>query len=217
MEPYEEYGCVLEIKPYLSLKTAELDTKTGGFLCRVFTVFMVNHGCCLSDTQIGTKVSAVFLLSKGEIMLKEIKEQIKEFGKLIKKYPYIEDLYIGRAVLYTKIKEYEKAVKDYERAHEDYIYDIITVCKRHRLIKEVEEFYTRKINRDKNNIVNYISRARFYISINEDNKALYDCETILKISPENKFILEMKKTLIKKLTTNKKRSKRIKILPILRP
>ena len=38
-----------------------------------------------------------------------IKEEIEEFTKLIKRYPDISDLYIGRAVLYAKIGEYEKA------------------------------------------------------------------------------------------------------------
>ena len=129
----------------------------------------------------------------------KIKEEIKEFNKLIKKYPNISELYIARAVLYTKIGEYKKAIKDYAKAHEDYIYDIIAICKRNNLTKEVEEFYTRKINEDKNNTINYMSRARFYISIGENKKALADCENILKISPGNKLVLEFKKILIKEL------------------
>ena len=95
-------------------------------------------------------------------MQKGIEEQIKEFNKLIKKYPAIDELYIGRAVLYAKIGEYEKAVKDYEKAHEDYIYDIIAVCLRKHLRGEIEDLYKRRINRDKNNIVNYIGRAVLY-------------------------------------------------------
>lgn len=133
----------------------------------------------------------------------QIEEEIKEFGKLIKKYPYVEELYIGRAVLYTKIGEYEKAVKDYEKSHANYIYDIIAVCKRNNLTKEVEKFYTKKINRDKNNAINYMSRARFYMSIGENKKALSDCETILKISPNNKLVLEFKKILTKELKKKK--------------
>ena len=143
-------------------------------------------------------------------MLKEIKEQIKEFNKLIKKYPNIEELYTGRAILYTKIGEYEKALKDYERGYENYIYDIVAICKRNNLIKEVEEFYTKKIDKDKNNIVSYLSRARFYMSIGEDRKALADCETILQLYPDNNLVLEFKRELIKKLKAQQKRSKKMK-------
>lgn len=144
-------------------------------------------------------------------MIKEIKEQIKEFDKLIKKYPHINELYIGRAILYAKIGEYEKALKDYEIGHENYIYDVIAICKRKNLIKEIEELYTKKIDKDKNNIVNYLNRVRFYIIVGKDKKALADCETILKISPENNLVLEFKKELIKKLKAQQKRSKRIKM------
>ena len=52
---------------------------------------------------------------------------------------------------------------------------------------------------DNNNAINYMSRARFYMSIGENKKALSDCETILKISPNNKLVLEFKKILIKEL------------------
>lgn len=134
----------------------------------------------------------------------EIEEEIKEFSKLITKYPDLEELYIGRAILYTKIGEYEKAIKDYKKAHEDYIYDIIAICKRHNLTEEVEKFYTRKINKDKNNIVNYMSRARFYMSINKNKKALEDCNNILKISPKNNFVLGMKLGIMKKLEEEEK-------------
>ncbi len=145
-------------------------------------------------------------------MINEIKKQIKEFDKLIKKYPHIQELYVGRAVLYTKIGEYEKAIKEYQKAHEDYIYDIIAICKRHDLTKEIEELYTKKINKDKNNTLNYMSRARFYMSIGENKKALADCESILKLSPNNKLILEFKKRLIKELKEEgSKRTKTSKI------
>lgn len=147
--------------------------------------------------------------------MNNIKEEIREFNKLIKKYSDIEDLYIGRAILYTKNKQYKKAVEDYERGCKKYLcYDIINICKRNNLIKEAEEFYTRTINKDKDNIINYISRARFYISIGEDKKALADCDNILKLSPENKFILEIKKVLTKKLDIHKKRTQKIKIKPV---
>ena len=149
-------------------------------------------------------------------MLEEIKEQIKEFTKLIKKYPHISELYIGRAVLYAKIKEYEKSVKDYETAHEDYIYDIIAVCKRNNLTREIETYYTKKINKDKTNIVNYMSRARFYMSIGENRKALADCESILKISPKNNFILGIKETLTEILKEKRKQPETPKIRPVFK-
>ena len=142
---------------------------------------------------------------------KNIEEEIQEFTKLIKKYPDILDLYIGRAILYTKTKQYKKALKDYERGCKKYIcYDILNICKRNDLIKEAEELYTKKINKDKKDIVNYISRARFYMSIGEDKKALADCETILQISPENKLILEFKKVLTEKLKVRQNNINRTK-------
>ena len=146
--------------------------------------------------------------------MNNIKEEIKEFDKLIKKYPDIEELYIGRAILYTKIKQYENAVKDYERGCEKYLcYDIMNICRRNNLIKEAEELYTKKI-KEQSSIINYISRARFYISIGEDKKALDDCEIVLKMSPKNKFILGIKEVLTKKLKAQQNHSKRIKIKPV---
>ena len=146
--------------------------------------------------------------------MNDIKEQIKEFNKLIKKYPDIQELYIGRAILYTKIKQYKKALKDYISGCENYLcYDILNICKRNKLIKESEELYTKKIKKE-NNVVNYISRARFYISIGENKKALEDCETILKMEPENKFILKIKEALHKKLKDEQKDSIKRKIKPV---
>ena len=146
--------------------------------------------------------------------MNNIKEEIKEFTKLIKKYSDIEDLYIGRGILYTKTKQYKKAVEDYERGCKKYFcYDIMNICKRNNLIKEAEELYTKTVNKDKNNIINYMSRARFYMSIGEDKKALADCEIILKLSPENEFILEIKKVLIKKLNIQK-HTQKTKIKPV---
>ena len=146
--------------------------------------------------------------------MNNIKEEIKEFDKLIKKYPDIEELYIGRAILYTKIKQYENAVKDYERGCEKYLcYDIMNICRRNNLIKEAEELYTKKI-KEQSSIINYISRTRFYISIGEDKKALDDCKIILKMSPKNKFILGIKEVLTKKLKAQQNHSKRIKIKPV---
>ena len=146
--------------------------------------------------------------------MNNIKEEIKEFDKLIKKYPDIEELYIGRAILYTKIKQYENAVKDYQKGCENYIcYDIMNICKRNNLIKESEELYTKKINNE-NSVMNYSSRLRFYISIGEDKKALADCETILKMEPKNEFILEIKEVLGKKLREQKELIVRRKIKPV---
>ncbi len=146
-----------------------------------------------------------------ENIKQEIKEQIKEFSELIKKYPDIEELYIGRALLYAKIKQYKKAVEDFERGCMKYMcYDIMIVCKRHALFKEAEELYTRKVNKDKNDIMNYITRARFYESICEYQKALTDCESALKIFPRDKFVLEMKQRLIKKITERQKSTQKIK-------
>ena len=146
--------------------------------------------------------------------MNDIKEQIKEFDKLIKKYPDTQELYIGRAILYTKIKQYKKALKDYISGCENYLcYDILNICKRNKLIKESEELYTKKIKKE-NNVVNYISRARFYISIGENKKALEDCETILKMEPENKFILKIKEALYKKLKDEQKDSIKRKIKPV---
>ncbi len=146
--------------------------------------------------------------------MNNIKEQIKEFNKLIKKYPDIQELYIGRAILYTKIKEYKKALEDYRKGCENYLcYDIINICKRNNLIKEAEEFCTNKIKKE-SSVMNYSSRARFYISIGENKKALADCETILKMSPENKLISEIKKSLIKKLKEEQRHSTKRKIKPV---
>ena len=141
---------------------------------------------------------------RGKIMLENIEEEIKEFTKLIKKYPDIKDLYIGRAVLYSKTGQYKKAVKDYEKGCENYVgYDIITVCQKNSLIKDAEKIYTKAIKTNKDHIKTYTDRMHFYMRIWENKKALADCETILKISPKNKIIKEMAEMLIKKLNETK--------------
>ncbi len=129
----------------------------------------------------------------------KIKESIKEFNKLIKKYPDIEEFYTGRAVLYVQIKEYKKAVKDYQMGCQYMSYDILAICKRHNLTKELERIYNNNVNKDKNNIANYMSRARFYMKIGKNKKALADCEIVLKSSPNNKFFSELKEILVKEL------------------
>lgn len=49
------------------------------------------------------------------------KEELKEFNKLIKKYPEIKEFYLGRAKLYGKIKQYKKAFNDYKKVYTDYV------------------------------------------------------------------------------------------------
>ena len=144
-----------------------------------------------------------------------IKEQIKDFDRIIKRHPNIEELYIGRALLYAKIKQYKKAIEDFERGCMEYMcYDITVICKRHSLFKDAEEIYTKQIDKDKNNIMGYITRARFYKSICEYKKALTDCESALKISPKDKFVLEMKKELIKEFKKQQKSIQKPKTPPV---
>ena len=130
-----------------------------------------------------------------------IKEKIKEFNEFINKYPNIKEFYLGRALLYAKTKQYKKAVLDYEKAYQNYTcgYDIIDICERNDLIKEAEEFYTKAINLNKNNAENYFNRAYFYRRIDELEKALCDCKSGLKLSPNNENLLLLQKILIEKL------------------
>ncbi len=132
--------------------------------------------------------------------MNNIKERIKEFSRLIKKYPNIKELYIERAKLYTELKEYKKAVEDYKKAYTEYYLckDIIKVCEELGLTKEAEEYYTKEINKDKKNISKYTQRIYFYIRINEIEKAIKDCATVLKLSPKDETILTLKKILTKK-------------------
>ncbi len=131
-------------------------------------------------------------------MLKNIKKEIKEFNKIIKKYPNIKEFYLGRAILYTKIKQYKKAVQDYEKAYKNYFcQDIISICERNGLTKEAEEFYTKAINTEKS-AKNYINRSYFYARICEKEKALNDLKTSLKLSPKEETILSLANILTKK-------------------
>ena len=133
--------------------------------------------------------------------MNNLKERIKEFSELIKKYPSIKVLYIERAKLYTEIGEYKKAVEDYKKAYTEYYLckDIIKVCEELGLTKEAEEFYTKEIQKDKKDISNYIKRIYFYLRENKIEKAIKDCTTVLKLSPEDETILTLKKILTKKL------------------
>ena len=129
-----------------------------------------------------------------------IKEQIKEFSKLIEKYPHIKELYIGRAILYTKSKQYKKALEDYEKTHANYLEkDILSICERNGLVKEAEKYYTTVINANKNDVKNYIRRAYFYKRIGENKKAFSDCKRALEISPYNETILMLTEILTEKL------------------
>ena len=138
-------------------------------------------------------------------MIKNIKGKIKEFDEMIKKYPTVKEFYLGRANLYEELKEYKKAIEDYKKACIQYVwYDIASICKRNRLYKEVEDFYTNAINSDKNNVKNYFCRAYFYLNIGEYKKALSDCKKGLELESENESLLELKEILLEKL------SKRVK-------
>ena len=126
-------------------------------------------------------------------MLKNIEERIKEFNEIIRKYPNINEFYIGRAILYEENKQYKEALDDYRRANSNnFFYDIISICERNNLKKEAEELYTKAIKEDKENIKNYIRRAYFYKCIGERRKALCDCNTVLKVDPNNETILTLK-------------------------
>ena len=47
-------------------------------------------------------------------MTKNIQQQIQDFSKLIKQYPYVQEFYVHRAILYEKSKQYQKAIEDYK-------------------------------------------------------------------------------------------------------
>jgi len=130
-------------------------------------------------------------------MIKNIKERIKEYSEMIEKYPSVKEFHIERAKLYCEIKEYEKAVKDFKKILEGYYacQNIIKVCEEKGFNKDAEKFYTKAINKDKNNINNYINRLYFYMRIKEMEKAISDCKAILKLSPKDETILTLKKIL----------------------
>ena len=137
-------------------------------------------------------------------MIKNIKQQIKEFDEMIKKYPSVKEFYLVRAQLCRKVKKYKKASEDYKRARNCYILnDIISICEKYDLIEETERIYTKAINKDKNNPENYMKRGSFYALTNKNKKAITDCKTVLKLNPKNKIIKEMAEMLIKKLSETK--------------
>ena len=130
-------------------------------------------------------------------MTNYIKEKIKDFTELIKRHTEVQELYIYRAFLYEKTKQYKKAIEDYKKIIPPrYIcFNMADICERNGLIKEAENFYTKAINEDKNNICNYISRIYFYIRNKEIEKAILDCKMILKLSPKDETILTLKRIL----------------------
>lgn len=133
-------------------------------------------------------------------MIDNIKERIKEYSEMIKKYPSIKEFHIERAKLYCEIKEYEKAVEDFKKTLNGYFacQNIATVCEERGFNREAEKFYTKAINKDKSNVNNYINRLYFYMRIREIEKAISDCKAILKLSPKKETVLNLKKILTEK-------------------
>ena len=127
-------------------------------------------------------------------MANNIKEEIKEFSKIIKKYPNINEFYLGRAKLYVKIKQYKKAIKDYKRGYSGhFLYDdIASICESKGLNEEAEQIYSKCIEENKNDIRRYLRRACFYLRIGEKGKSISDCKKILEIPSKNKVITELK-------------------------
>ena len=138
-------------------------------------------------------------------MIENIEQKIKEFDEMIKKYPYVKEFYLGRATLYEELKQYKKAIQDYKRVCIEHIwYDMVSICKRNRLYKEVEDFYTNAINANKNCAKKYYCRAFFYMDIGQYKKALSDCKTALKLNPKNDYVLELKEILLERLNKPKR-------------
>lgn len=133
-------------------------------------------------------------------MTNNIKERIKQFSEIIKRNPDEKALYIERAKLYAENKEYKKAFEDFKKTLPGYYIckDIMTVCRELRLNDEIERFYTKAINKDKNNVSNYINRIYFYIRIGKIEEAISDCKVVLNISPKEETILTLYKILTKK-------------------
>ena len=133
-----------------------------------------------------------------------IEEDIKYLTKLIRKYPKIKEFYLIRAKLYTVICQYDEAINDYERVTDNYLpISPITICKKYNLVEEVEKVYKEETKADKNNYINYISRAHFYKDIGEKSKALKDCKTALKLCPKNKFVISGIRKLIREINRMK--------------
>ncbi len=134
-------------------------------------------------------------------MTNDIKEQIKEFSDLIKRYPHIEEFYVYRAHLYEKTRQYQKAMEDYKKILPAYYlnFDIAGICEKNDLLKEAEIYYTKAINENKESIYKYINRIHFYMRIKEIDKAILDCKTVLEISPEKETVATLKRILTEEI------------------
>ena len=135
------------------------------------------------------------------IIIENIDKRIKEYSKLINKYPDKKELYIERAKLYDAKGEHKKAVEDFKMTLPGYysFNDIKDVCEKANLLKDAENFYTKEINKDKNNICGYISRLRFYMRTDQFEKVILDCQNILKLSSANKTYTTLKDILTKEV------------------
>ena len=128
---------------------------------------------------------------KIKIVPLNAEERIKEFSELIKKYPRVKEFYIERAKLYEAKGQYKKAVEDFKKSLPDFycFNNIKDLCEEKSLIKEAENFYTKAIKENKNDVYKYIDRLHFYMRNREIEKAILECKTILKLSPKDETIL----------------------------
>ena len=129
-----------------------------------------------------------------------IEEDIKYLTELIRKYPKIKEFRLIRAKLHVVLCQYNKAINDYERVTDNYLCIApITICKKYNLVEETKRCYEREMREDKDNYMNYTSRAYFYKDIGEKAKALNDCKIALKLCPKNEFVISSIKELIRKI------------------
>ena len=160
---------------------------------------LVNHGCYMGYVSGSYKSRFLYpnFNNKETFMINNIEERIKEYSEMIKKYPGVKEFHIERAKLYCEIREYEKAVEDFKKTLEGYYVcqKIARVCEESGFNRDAEYYYTKAINKDKNNVNNYIDRLYFYMRIREIEKAISDCKAILKLSPKDKTLLALKNIL----------------------
>ncbi len=132
-----------------------------------------------------------------EIITKSIKERIKELSEIIKRNPEVKELYMERAKLYDENKQYKKAAQDFKKAYSGYYLsqDILSLCIELGLYEEAEKLYTKAINKDKNNVHNYVKRICFYMGIEEIENAILDCKLVLELNPNEETILALQKIL----------------------
>ena len=130
-------------------------------------------------------------------IMEDIKQQIKEYSELIKKYPDVKELRIERAKLYDADGQYKKAVEDFKKTLTGYycFENIIKVCEEAGLTEEAERLYIKAIEADKENICNYLEKIYFHMRQKEFEKALADCKKVLKLFPKNETISTLKRVL----------------------